>query len=197
MWIAADAPTSADWLAAWGQVGGAVATTAAVVVALWLAARDQRWRRADQTARDAAQARLVTVEIDYNIDSSPVKITAVITNSSQSPILDVAIDKVRNLKQPDLQWRFRTDLPGERAYAWALRTGQTLESLIEFYETAEPTQSVVPDFFNELTVSYTDTNGHRWQRTNNWEPEKKHIRTRSLEHHRRRMHFRLDRRKSS
>jgi hypothetical protein len=38
---AANTPTSADWLAAWGQVGGAIATFAAVVVALWLARRER------------------------------------------------------------------------------------------------------------------------------------------------------------
>ncbi len=39
--IAESAPTAADWLAAWGQVGGAVATFCAVIVALWLAGRER------------------------------------------------------------------------------------------------------------------------------------------------------------
>lgn len=60
-----------DWISAWGQVGGAIATTVAVVVALWLAQRDRRWRRADLSAaaaeherRATAQARLVVSAVD-------------------------------------------------------------------------------------------------------------------------------------
>jgi hypothetical protein len=39
--LAANGPTAADWLAAWGQVVGAAATFAAVVVALWLARQER------------------------------------------------------------------------------------------------------------------------------------------------------------
>jgi chloramphenicol 3-O-phosphotransferase len=52
-----------DWVSALGQVAGAVSTFTAVMVALWVARRDGRWRRAEQSDREAGQARLITAEV--------------------------------------------------------------------------------------------------------------------------------------
>jgi hypothetical protein len=52
---------SADWFAAIGQVAGAVFTACAIVVALAVAARDNRARRMEEARRSLAQARLVLV----------------------------------------------------------------------------------------------------------------------------------------
>ncbi len=67
MWIAADAPNVADWISAIGQATGSLFTAVAVGVALWLAVRDRKWRRADAETAKAerkqlavAQARLVS-----------------------------------------------------------------------------------------------------------------------------------------
>ena len=43
----------ADWVAAIGQVARALFTAGTVIVGLWLAERESRWRRADQSERDA------------------------------------------------------------------------------------------------------------------------------------------------
>jgi hypothetical protein len=97
----------ADWVAAIGQAVGAVFTAAAVIVALWLAIREDRWRRADQAERDAeradrdaAQARLVAVESTYDHESRftgvKFEITAKVLNGSTLPIFDVKIVDLRS-----------------------------------------------------------------------------------------------------
>lgn len=88
-------------------------TAAAVAVALWLALRESRWRKADQAEcdteradRDATQARLVTVELHYSYyDYGELSTIVRIRNGSSLPILDIQIMRMRNEEQAELRWR--------------------------------------------------------------------------------------------
>lgn len=88
---------SAEWVAAWGQIAGAVGAFCAVVVALWIALRDSRVRRKEDAARALAQAGLVIVARPYvvnlNRDIEPESIhhdlRFAIDNHGDRPVLDV------------------------------------------------------------------------------------------------------------
>src|SRR6266540_1946602 len=54
-------PNVADWIAAIGQALGAFFTLAAVIVALWIALRDEQRRHAEKERQALTQARLVRV----------------------------------------------------------------------------------------------------------------------------------------
>jgi hypothetical protein len=58
-----------DWLSAWGQIAGAVATFAAVVVALWIAVRDER--RIEQNRLDEAHGEAAMAVAEMRRDASP------------------------------------------------------------------------------------------------------------------------------
>src|SRR3954453_5266024 len=96
----ADGPNIADSIAAVGQVLGAIFTAATAAVVVWLGNRDRRWRLADQADRDAAQARLVTVDMESVAeDGRDVRDMVRITNSSAGPVLDARVDAARSQRQ--------------------------------------------------------------------------------------------------
>jgi hypothetical protein len=71
-----------DWVAAIGQVAGAIATVAAVVVALWIAARDRRQHERDRI--DAAGRAAMVFARDSSGD-------VVVTNYGDFPVRDVRV----------------------------------------------------------------------------------------------------------
>ncbi|MGH4011626.1 MAG: hypothetical protein ACRDTH_26255 [Pseudonocardiaceae bacterium] len=56
----------ATWLGVVGQLVGAIGTIAAVCVALWLAQRERRRSEVERRDREAAQARLIIIDVDYS-----------------------------------------------------------------------------------------------------------------------------------
>lgn len=111
--------TTAQWIAAWGTVGGAIATLVAVVLA-YLGLRGELRRANEQRSidaaqreqdrherrdREAAQARLVLVTVDAlppPRPDSPVitgthrrgEVRVLLHNQSQQPVLDAHVDHV-------------------------------------------------------------------------------------------------------
>lgn len=87
--------SNAPWVAALGEVAGALATFAAVVVALVLASRDDRRRHRENLDRATAQARLVlagdTGTRAVGEGGPPFKheLTIFFANYSNRPVLDV------------------------------------------------------------------------------------------------------------
>ena len=87
--------SNAPWVAALGEVAGALATFAAVVVALVLASRDDRRRHRENLDRATAQARLVlagdTGTRAVGEGGPPFKheLTIFFANYSDRPVLDV------------------------------------------------------------------------------------------------------------
>jgi hypothetical protein len=152
-------------MAAIGQAVGAVFTAAAVAVALWLAIREGRWRRAEQADRDAAQARLVTVQADYrypgHVEGPLILLT--IKNSSDKPVFDAKVSLVRDINQPDFGWRFGgTGDPEEREYATVLSPGESF--VVEVVFIGENRRVVYPGGAAEYTITFTDALGLRWSR---------------------------------
>ena len=177
MWITATASIDAAWVAAWGQVGGAAATTGAVIVAFWLGWRDRRWRRADQAERDMGQARLVTVDVDHpyrglDNDGEPeFPMVVAMTNNSAEPVVDAKVTEVRSETQPRLGWDHRwSGDPTIRYDAPVLGPGETWSG--EVYYTLPEAERIngqdeAPGPFGEnaVTISFTDARGLRWTRT--------------------------------
>jgi hypothetical protein len=83
---------TADWVAAIGQVAGAVGTVVAVVVALLAGRRAQKLRDEDRRERDTAQTELISFEVTVAEDRSHAQVT--ITNDSLEPIRKASVDEV-------------------------------------------------------------------------------------------------------
>lgn len=173
--IAAEAPHVADWLAAWGQIGGAVGTVATLCVAIWLARRDNRWRRAEQADRDAAQARLITVELDYYYPGyvEGPKIVAKMVNSSSQPVHEAKVDLLRNIAKPHLRWRYDDDGDDPELKVWAnvLNPGEKFRVGVEFFEPGSYRTTYVGGG-SDVTITFTDANGFRWSRKNSEAPRR-------------------------
>lgn len=171
MVIAADASV-ADWVAAVGQVAGAVFTAVAVGVALHLARRDSKWRKAEQADRDAAQARLVAVEPEYAIEYSPIKTMLNVLNGSMLPVLDVKIVEVVNADASDGHtWRIDSHGPMGDYFpteARVLASGATFTLPVEYVDSeGRPVQLHGMD---HVTFEFTDAAGFRWRRQDNDPP---------------------------
>jgi hypothetical protein len=178
--LAADGGSVADWVAAIGQAVGALFTAAAVIVALWLAIREDRWRRADQAERDAeradrdaAQARLVTVEPDYNRSASfpGPEIAAVVLNGSQLPIFDVRIVGLRAASETTSRWAWGSPDPDEMTIKPVLPAQERFviqiayvdeRGTVDYRDTGE----------DVITIEFVDHAGLRWRRAGNALPER-------------------------
>ena len=181
MWSAAEGPTVADWLAAWGQVGGAVGTTAAVAVALWLGFRDRRWRRADQADRDVGQARLVTVDLQEKFgglmddDSLDTELHVVLTNNSTEPIVDVEVLELRCESAPGLGWEHRSyGDPYERDQIPVVNSGAIWQSEVN-YTSPGGGRIPAPGADHIVTIGFTDARGLRWSRTGTRAPVRRDL----------------------
>lgn len=162
--------SAADWLAAWGQIGGALGTVATLSVAIWLARRDSRWRKAEQADRDATQARLLTIDTDYAYGGkSPWQMVVLIANNSTLPMLDVKIELVRNSDAVDLGWRYGADDPETQVSANVLRPGKQLVVEIEL---VDGNKQQWPNGTDSVTVTYMDNNGLCWRRRDRHLPER-------------------------
>jgi hypothetical protein len=150
-------------------VGGAVATTAAVVVALWLGWRDRRWRREEQADRDAAQARLITADPEIDMVGGGVDYTIIIRilNGSPSPVFDVKVVGLRNDERPDLDWRVDTDPrvfgDGFPTEPRVIAAGQRFSLPVEYVDP-ETKASTYPPGADHVTIEFTDAHGLRWRR---------------------------------
>ncbi len=155
--------SAADWLAAWGQIGGAVGTVATLSVAIWLARRDSRWRKAEQADRDIAQARMLTVDTDYSYGgSSPYQAIVIIANNSNQPLFEVKIESFRSASEPGLKWRFGAIDPDTPVSANVLRPDRQLVVDVEFVDDNNKQQW--PGGTDSTTVTYMDSSGLRWRR---------------------------------
>lgn len=78
---------NADVFAAWGQVIGAAGTLCAVVVAIWIAIRDGRYRDAERRDNEAMHARLVS----GSRASDPPNLTVSYLNYGSCPVTSVRV----------------------------------------------------------------------------------------------------------
>ncbi len=162
--------STADWIAAIGQAAGALFTAAAVGWAVFLARREGQWRREDQAERaaeradrDAAQARLITVE--HRWEDYP-EFAVRIRNGSIMPILDVQIAEVWN-DGKRLDWTTH----GDMFDASVIGAGEGLDwpvSIRRGNSRAGPPESGI----DHVTVEFTDAGGLRWRRRDHEPPSR-------------------------
>ncbi|WP_344017980.1 hypothetical protein [Pseudonocardia kongjuensis] len=165
-----DVPNWTDIVSAIGQAGGAVATAAAVIVALWLAIRERRWRRADLVAvaaerddRDAAQARLITVACDFR-DTLTGSVSVTVRNESASPVFDVRIKKVESDDPDVVSWDYDFGQMDELydVAPTVLSASAEIRAVAWYHDgTGTPIRTFADD---HATVQFTDSNGLRWTR---------------------------------
>lgn len=91
-----------------GQWVGALGTIVAVGVALWLAQRDRRRNEAERRDREASQARLVTIAVDYSDYAHPhdyeyAMARVVITNHGEQRVLRPEAEQISGAR-PQVHW---------------------------------------------------------------------------------------------
>jgi len=148
-------PSAADWIAAVGQALGALFTLAAVIVALWIALRDERRRHAEQERLALTQARLVRVpgegskSVGRDEHGYQHELTIYFTNHSERPVLDVYAEA------------WPADNPRDKPPRWALKTGIVLPGQDQPFmmKVTTPGASVT---LNAWRVRWTDADGRQW-----------------------------------
>jgi hypothetical protein len=145
--LADTTPTVLDWLSTVGETVGAVGTVAAVVVALWIANRDGRQRRAERADRDAGQARLISAELRREDGRWWVRTT----NHSIAPIFDCEVLEVRHAGGPSRL----EPVPGAPVVLHRLAPNQTVDRAV-----------AADGDLSDATVvlSFLDAAGLRWHR---------------------------------
>lgn len=136
-----------------------IGTVGTLAVALWVLKREMDDRR----DRDAAQARLVTVDAGMASGNVvPVKVT----NRSSEPIIGLEVDEVswRPPLGPDVRWRVPPTVMGARSAVSVTAPGDTFTVPVEFINVAGERQPIkVP---GDITVRYSfhDSRGLTWSR---------------------------------
>lgn len=157
-----DSPWSiaAEWV-------GAAATTAAVIVALWISHRDAR--RVDRERRDAekGQARLVTVEAPWGSGGG---VTITVTNRSLQPIFGLELDSVTNIDDPELAWRIPPTIHGARQSIDVLGAGEPWTTYAEFLDANGQRDRLRPGASIAVDISFHDASGLTWRKRTNSDP---------------------------
>ncbi|MGC4864756.1 hypothetical protein ACLQ3B_04880 [Micromonospora sp. DT53] len=187
-WAVANAPQAGpdqlkatDWMQAWGSIAGVAAGLAAAVAATALlmherrAAEEARRQLADANrAQEESRARSVaTAGLDYprgslveNIDRSVVKLSKValhVHNFGPDPIHSIVVTVT--LPGGQTAEHNGTEMIGPKDH----------QSVVITVEPPHLCTGDNPDFeikMCHVTVSFTDSSGIRWNRTNNGAPER-------------------------
>lgn len=169
--VLAQTDSVANWVAAVGQVLGAVGTFAAVVVALRLARWERRRDTAERRDREAAQARLVTITVDYR-DFNRAIPGVVITNHSEQPVHRPEVHSMGD-PRPPVRWGPRMELKGypHRPTEVLSPHGSRYENFHHIDGAGVFTRDVVQRVrADDVTITFVDAAGLRWRRTGNGEP---------------------------
>jgi hypothetical protein len=148
-----------------GEWAGALGSIAAVAVALWLAISDARRRDSDRREEKAAQARLITVEVETIYGKAAAFVT--VTNHSASPVFSVAINGVQVSPEPPAFVQFGEDRQWAR-----LDPGQMKTARCAFFSSRNPRDLwiVSPPNLVSAEVSFVDASGLPWKRWGNTPP---------------------------
>lgn len=160
--LAEEAPKITDWMQAWGSLAGLVMSTFAVIFTGLLFRHEIRVRREEQRDSEAAQARLVlTTFMGLGRGSSKDSMYTVakvrVNNFSDVPVLDVRV--------------CHTSLNGE------LTIPEKMPVLAGEVNLDLWLREPLPGLDGELVakdvttqISFTDVNGHRWNRVGSERP---------------------------
>lgn len=151
----------ADVFAAWGQVIGAAGTLLAVVVAMWIAIRDGRYRDAERRDNEAAHARFVSCARA----SDPPRLTVSYTNYGNLPVTSVRLVEMFGRFRQTRSTGWSIGGSAEPYVLGAIAPGQTVTTPPISVRWPEDTEVDEATALYYPTVVFVDTNGRWWQRT--------------------------------
>jgi hypothetical protein len=167
----AQGPLVTDWLSAIGQVVGAVATFAAVVVALAIAIKDNKRLAAEIRDREAVSARLITANLCRDFGLTYLEIR----NDGASAVynLDVAVTssvaasyRVTGRKVEERNGRF-VEVESMSEGVRVLLPHEVRRLAVEMDGAAATAEA---DSSATVTVRFTDAAGLQWVRPGNAPP---------------------------
>lgn len=157
-----------DVFAAWGQVAGAVGTLLAVVVALWIAIRDGRYRDKERRDTEMAHARLVF----GSRASNPPHLTLSYTNHGSFPVTSVRLTGVLGCYKEVRSTGWTIDGSSEPYVLAAIAPGQTATTppiTVMWPEGVDVDETAALYY---PTIVFVDTNGRWWERTAHDQPQR-------------------------
>lgn len=153
--------------AAAAQSVAALATTAAVFVALWVAHKD--WQRADREDRRRQETRAQLVILSYRVGTP---FLAVVDNCGREPILDVELTDAGRVEREDsYRWQVREGL-GAETFARFVDAGNTWQVPLDLLNSTGEKYGGTRSYTYTVTVRFTDADGVRWERTNDELPQR-------------------------
>lgn len=158
----------ADVFAAWGQVIGAAGTLLAVVVAMWIAIRDGRYRDSERRDMEAAHARFVSCARA----SDPPSLRVSYTNYGNLPVTSVRLVAVCGRFGQTRSTGWSIGGSDEPHVLGAIAPGQTVTTPPISVSWPEDTEVDEATALYYPTVVFVDTNGRWWERTAHDQPRR-------------------------
>jgi hypothetical protein len=175
--LVADAPSVTDWMQGWGSILGVILSGLAVIFTALLFRHERNMRREEKADADAAQARLVvgriikiSRDLEHGVEASEGSGRAVVwkvKNYSSMAVFNVEV-------WIDETWDFG---PTVDFLNTEEKHDVVEDELLGVTTPRDPIEERYPggDFdlskYN-ISVTFTDANGLRWERTNFNEPER-------------------------
>jgi hypothetical protein len=155
-----------DVFAAWGQVIGAAGTLLAIVVALWIAIRDGRYRDAERRDNEAAHARVVS----GSRTSDPPRLRLSYTNYGTFPVTSVRVVEVFGRFRETRSTGWSINGSDEPYVLAAIAPGQTVTTppITVTWPAGTDVDETAALYYP--TVVFVDTNGRWWERTAHDQP---------------------------
>lgn len=154
-------PVDTDVFAAWGQVIGAIGTLLAVVVALWIAIRDGRYRDAERRDNEAVHARFVFAART----SDPPRLAMGYTNHGTLPVTSVRFVGIFGCYKDVTSTGWSIDGSSEPYVLAAIGPGQTVTTPTITVTWPDGVDVDETEALYYPTVVFVDTNGRWWERT--------------------------------
>lgn len=167
-WLQLVGAVAPDVIAAWGQVLGAAGTFVAVIVAIWIAIRDGRYRDAERRDNEAVHARLVS----GHRASNPPNLTLAYTNFGSCPVTSVRLTELHG-RFGDVHsagWAIRGS--SDTYVLGAIAPGQTVTTppiSVTWPDGSEVNQTTALYY---PTIVFYDANGRWWERTAHEQPRR-------------------------
>lgn len=158
----------ADVFAAWGQVIGAAGTLLAVVVALWIAIRDGRYRDTERRDNEAAHARFVS----GSRTADPPRLRLSYTNYGTFPVTSVRLVDVFGRFRETRSTGWSINGSAEPYVLAAIAPGQTVTTPPITITWPADTEVDETAALYYPTVVFVDTNGRWWERTAHDQPQR-------------------------
>jgi hypothetical protein len=158
----------ADVFAAWGQVIGAAGTLLAVVVAMWIAIRDGRYRDAERRDNELAHARVVSAARA----SDPPRLTVSYTNYGTFPVTSVRLTDIVGRFKEATSTGWSISGSDEPYVLGAISPGQTVTTPPITVDWPEETEVDEKAALYYPTIVFVDTNGRWWERTAHDQPQR-------------------------